>query len=112
MEEEKMMHCPGCGGEMEKGYMQVTSPLTFGKERRKILSMLDTATVAIHPIEHDFVTGELCFHAWHCPDCGYILFDTKDPRAGKGQRFRDTLADGMDKVFDAIDNVFPDNKEE
>ena len=52
------------------------------------------------------LNGECCYAGWHCKDCGMILFDYTDPRAGMGKSLLDTVADGIEGAFDALDKRF------
>lgn len=107
MEEEKKVRlCPDCGKEMRKGYLQTFGSVGFGEKRIRFAAALENPELYIHVSEGSLVTNECCFDGWICQDCGMILFDYTDPRAGMGKSLLDRMADGIDNAFDALDKRF------
>lgn len=105
-EERKRKHCPDCGTEMEPGFLQISEYAAFNKQRQ---------IWSLHPDEEGEVqlTGDGFlsdhrgnFHGWICRDCGLILFDYTNNRAGMGRPVLDTLAEKVDNWFEALDRKF------
>lgn len=103
-EERKIRHCPDCGREMEEGFLQIYRNATFHKKRIRFSTLLEEPDV--HLTNESLLNGECSYAGWHCPDCGLILFDYKDPRAGMGKSLFDVMADGIEGAFDALDKKF------
>ncbi|MBQ3591167.1 MAG: hypothetical protein II979_04440 [Clostridia bacterium] len=103
-EERKIRHCPDCGKEMEEGFLQIYRNATFHKKRIRFSTLLEEPDV--HLTNDSLLNSECSYAGWHCKDCGMILFDYKDPRAGMGKSLFDAMADGIEVAFDALDKHF------
>lgn len=103
-EERKIRHCPDCGKEMEEGFLQIYRNATFHRQRIRFSAFFEEPDV--HLMNDSLLNGECSYAGWHCKDCGMILFDYKDPRAGMGKSLFDTVADGIEGAFDALDKRF------
>ncbi len=102
--DEKIRLCPDCGKEMEGGYLEIDRFATFNKERHTFLNGLMLE-------ENDLIlTGDGIlsnhggsFYAWVCRDCGLMLFDYENNRAGKGRHPLDVIADKVDNLMEKFD---------
>jgi len=103
-EKRKARYCPDCGCEMEEGFLQIYRNATFHRNRIKFSAFFEEPDV--HLMNDSLLNGECCYAGWHCKDCGMILFDYTDPRAGMGKSLLDTVADGIEGAFDALDKRF------
>ena len=103
-EERKIRYCPDCGKEMEEGFLQIYRNATFHRNRIKFSTFFEEPDV--HLMNDSLLTSECSYAGWHCRDCGMILFDYKDPRAGMGRSLFDAMADGIEGAFDALDRHF------
>ncbi len=111
-EDKKTRLCPGCGREMDTGYLQISEYAAFNRQRQ---------IWSLRPDEEGEVqlTGDGLFsdhrgnfHGWICRDCGLILFDYTDNRAGMGRPVLDTISERMDAFFEAADRFFDGRKTE
>ena len=100
----KIRRCPDCGCEMESGFFQVYRNASFHKKRIRFSAVLEDADLYL--TSESMLGGECSYDGWHCKDCGMILFDYKDPRAGRGKTLLDAVADGIEGAFDALDKRF------
>ena len=103
-EERKIRYCPDCGKEMEEGFLQIYRNATFHKKRIRFSTLLEEPDV--HLTNDSLLNSECSYAGWHCKDCGMILFDYKDPRAGMGKSLFDAMTDGIEGAFDALDKHF------
>lgn len=106
MEEKKTKICPDCGREMDPGFLQISEYAAFNKQRQ-IWSLRPDEEGEVQITGDGFLSDHRGnFHGWICRDCGLILFDYTNNRAGMGRPVLDTLAERVDGLFDAIDRKF------
>jgi len=113
MEEEKKVRlCPDCGREMDAGFLQVSEYAAFNRQRQ-IFSLRPDEEGEVQLTGDGFLSDHRGnFHGWICRDCGLILFDYTNNRAGMGRPVLEVLADKVDGLFDAIDRKFAPKQQE
>ena len=110
-EERKRKNCPDCSTEMEPGYLQISEYAAFNKQRQ-IWSLHPDEEGEIQLTGNGFFSNHRGnFHGWICRDCGLILFDYTNNRAGMGKPVLDSLAEKVDSWFEALDRKFDKNTE-
>ncbi|MBR5445902.1 MAG: hypothetical protein IKV57_07260 [Clostridia bacterium] len=106
MDESKWKVCPACGREMDTGFLQISEYAAFNKQRQ-IFSLRPDEEGEVQLTGDGFLSDHGGnFHGWICRDCGLILFDYTNNRAGMGRPVLDVLAERMDAFFEAIDRRF------
>ena len=102
-EEKKMRICPDCGREMDTGFLQISEYAAFNKQRQ-IWSLRPDEEGEVQLTGDGILSDHRGnFHGWICRDCGLILFDYTNNRAGMGKPVLDVLAEKVDSLFEAID---------
>ena len=101
-----MRVCPDCGREMDAGFLQISEYAAFNKPRQ-IWSLRPDEEGEVQITGDGFFSDHRGnFHGWICRDCGLILFDYTNNRAGMGRPVLDVLAEKVDELFEAIDRRF------
>ncbi|MBR4959794.1 MAG: hypothetical protein IKY52_02740 [Clostridia bacterium] len=113
MEERKKVRlCPDCGREMDTGFLQVSEYAAFNRQRQ-IFSLRPDEEGEVQLTGDGFLSDHRGnFHGWICRDCGLILFDYTNNRAGMGRPVLEVLAEKVDGLFEAIDRRFEANDRE
>ncbi|MBQ4607424.1 MAG: hypothetical protein IJB15_12010 [Clostridia bacterium] len=105
-EERKIRLCPDCGREMDPGFLQISEYAAFNKQRQ-ILSLRPDEEGEVQLTGDGFFSDHRGnFHGWICRDCGLILFDYTNNRAGMGKPVLDVIAQRVDAFFEAADRLF------
>lgn len=111
-EERKTRLCPDCGREMDTGFLQISEYAAFNKQRQ-IWSLRPDEEGEVQLTGDGFLSDHRGnFHGWICRDCGLILFDYTNNRAGTGRPVLDRIADRVDDFFEAADRFFDRKKSE
>lgn len=112
-EETKTRLCPGCGREMDPGFLQISEYAAFNKQRQVWSLRPDEEGEVQLTGDGMFSDHRGNFNGWICRDCGLILFDYTNNRAGMGRPVLDVLAEKVDGLFEAIDRkLTPKPREE
>ena len=91
---------------MDAGFLQISEYAAFNKQRQ-IWSLRPDEEGEVQLTGDGFFSDHRGnFHGWICRDCGLILFDYTNNRAGMGRPVLDVLAEKMDGLFEAIDRRF------
>ena len=97
---------------MEPGFLQISEYAAFNKQRQ-IFSLRPDEEGEVQLTGDGFFSDHRGnFHGWICRECGLILFDYTNNRAGMGRPVLDVLAEKMDAFFESIDRRFdaPDSE--
>lgn len=105
-EERKIRLCPDCGREMDAGFLQISEYAAFNKQRQVWSLRPDEEGEVQLTGDGMFSDHRGNFHGWICRDCGLILFDYTNNRAGMGKPVLDVIAQRVDAFFEAADRLF------
>ncbi len=104
-EERKIRSCPHCGKEMEAGYLQISHLATFNRQRHTLLRDFTKQDEIVLTGDGILSNHGGSFYAWVCEECGVMLIDYENNRAGMGKAPIEVIADKVDGFFEKIDKL-------